>query len=131
MKPLAFVKKMKVVNFQELFWQIEIKLLYDDKYEILWENSEIWFTISFFNTSIISAALSVVSGSYSKRDMSLFIGLLLIILSVLLSLCYFNQRFRYFKNLSIDGPTPGWFGNTPNAFFKKRHLTYEIDAMYR
>lgn len=62
--------------------------------------------------------------------MALLICLVLFVLLVVLTFVYFCQKFSYFKVRKIDGPRPGIFGNTKEAFFKRKHLTYEVGKIY-
>lgn len=63
--------------------------------------------------------------------MTVLVCFALIALSILLALIFFQKKFRYFKNRGIDGPMPSFFGNTKEAFFKRKHLTYEVGDIYK
>ncbi|CRL07673.1 CLUMA_CG020631, isoform C, partial [Clunio marinus] len=62
--------------------------------------------------------------------MTLLTCFFLITISIILCLVYFRRKFQYFTKRNIIGPKPTLFGNTKEAFFKRKHLTYEVGKIY-
>lgn len=57
--------------------------------------------------------------------------ILFVLIALILTFTFFFQKFRYFKKRGIIGPVPGLFGNLKETFFKKRHISYEINDIYK
>jgi hypothetical protein len=55
----------------------------------------------------------------------------LVAAALILTLVYFRKKFQYFTERGIDGPKPTMFGNLKETLFKRKHITYEIDQIYR
>lgn len=62
--------------------------------------------------------------------MAIFICFGLIALVIALSTIFYRKKFQYFDERNIVGPKPGLFGNTKDAFFKRKHLTDEVGKIY-
>jgi hypothetical protein len=81
--------------------------------------------------SLVSRKCRVINFRRVFLTMGLIICLTLVALTLLLVFLYFRLKFSYFKDRGIDGPKPGIFGNTKEAFLKRKHLTFETGRIYK
>lgn len=63
--------------------------------------------------------------------MAIFMCVVLIAIVIILLSVFHFKKFRYFKDRGISGPRPSIFGNTKEAFFKRKHLTHELGLIYK
>lgn len=88
------------------------------------------FDKTFLLSGLVSSKRRVNISRRFFETMVLLICIALTALTLLLVFYYFHQKFSYFKIRKIEGPSPGIFGNTKLAFFKQKHLTFEVGKIY-